>query len=328
MKVLKFIGVLFFVINTYSQESFYEQLRKNGQEATYVTFYRRTNPMTEIFKPGNKGEEVKIKIIEVNEIPIGFDVFSIKTGKRLFGFNEVENYGRPDHYPLVKMMKHKYDSEAYAMIDGSMYKFNVGKDKKLKAQNIWQAFVLKKSQVKTDKKVKKKKGFFNKFKKFKVGRIGVEKEYLYKIDLKVLVANYDKTMSSKQRVYKLSGKDKSEIAKIESFRKNRKNYVKRYNDSVYKTPEYQKMLAHQKRMSKMDEQNSKRIVTITNNTGKSIYIFEEGSRNGSSLGNTNSRSFPCNKNGYYSTVPNSSINGNGRLFYRANSGCSSKVSIK
>lgn len=329
MKFVKLIGALFFVISTHSQESFYQQLEDNGPEAIYATFYRKTNANTEVFSAGKQGEEINITIIKVNNISIGFEARSAKTGKWLFGFNEVENYGRTDHYPITKMIKHKYDSEAYAMVDGSMYKFGAVKDKVLKAQNIWQAFVLKRKAITPMKKPKEKKDFFRKFKKLRVGgKISSEKEYLNKINLKKMVDDYDKYMTVKQQSYQLNVKDKSEIAKIKGFRKSKKDYIKRYNDSVYNTPEYQKMLTHQKRMRAMDSKKSKQIVTIINNTGKTIYVFEEGSRNSIRLGNSYSRSFPCNKNGYYSTVSNSNINGNGRLFYKANSSCSSTVTIK
>jgi hypothetical protein len=67
-------------------------------------------------------------------------------------------------------------------------------------------------------------------------------------------------------------------------------------------------------------------VTINNKTGKDIYVYEEGSRNSSTIRANSSGKFDCDHNYTYKFDPNSS--GKGSQCYSANSACGSSVTVK
>ena len=67
-------------------------------------------------------------------------------------------------------------------------------------------------------------------------------------------------------------------------------------------------------------------VTINNKTGKDIYVYEDGSRNSSTIRANSSGRFDCDHNYTYKFDPNSS--GKGNQCYSANSACGSSVTVK
>lgn len=327
MKQFKFILVtILLTTKVNAQKTFYEQLKANGINAVYTTFYRY-NATSEYYTPGDQGEEVNIKLLELKGIPIGFKAYSIKTGKYVFGFDEVQNYGRVDHYPMTKMMKHKYDSDAYAMIDGSMYKFQVDKDGVLKPVSLWEVYVLKRPKpMKQDieeKKETKKKGFFSKLKN--VGKGGskgstTEKKYLKNLDIASIVNNYEAKMNAKQKTYQLTTKDKDDKAKIEKFRKEGKDFVKRYNDSIYNSP---KEVENRRKWAKI---NGGTTLSVKNNKSTTIWIS-------SSINNfSNTKISPesegaadCRSDLYYFFSDKKGAKG--VKFYSANSSCGSSATV-
>ena len=68
-------------------------------------------------------------------------------------------------------------------------------------------------------------------------------------------------------------------------------------------------------------------VTIKNNTGKDIYIFQEGSRNGTRISANGSGSGDCTKSLYYSFTGKSELNGNGSKFYSGNASCGGNINV-
>jgi hypothetical protein len=67
-------------------------------------------------------------------------------------------------------------------------------------------------------------------------------------------------------------------------------------------------------------------VTINNKTEKDIYVYQEGSRNSSTIRTNSSGKFDCDHNYTYKFDPNSS--GQGSQCYSANSACGSSVTVK
>ncbi|WP_162820030.1 hypothetical protein [Kordia sp. SMS9] len=327
MKTIKITLLAFLsTLSCYAQQTFYEQLKANGNDAIYCTYYRY-NATSEVYTPGEKGAEVNIKLIEIKGIPIGFKAFDVQTGKYLFGFDEVQNYGRADHYPITKMMKHKYDTEAYAMIDGSMYKFSVDKDHILKPVSLWEAYVLKRPEsMKVDnngKKKSKKKGFLKRVKN--IGKAGSmssspEKKYLRNLDIKTLVNDYEKSMRAKQQSYKLSSKDKLNIAAIQKFRKEGKDFVKRYNDSIYNSP---KEVENRRKWARINAGTS---LSVTNNKKTTVWIsssidnFSNTKINAGGQANAD-----CRSDLYYFFSDKKGAKA--YQFYSANSSCGSSATI-
>lgn len=328
MKTIKIILVaLVFTMTTNAQKTFYEQLKANGNDAVYTTFYRYSGT-SEYYTPGSQGDEVNIKLIEVKGIPIGFKAYSVKTGQYAFGFDEVQNYGRVDHYPMTKMMKHKYDAEAYAMIDGSMYKFNVEKDNTLKPVSLWEVYVLKRIKPIKDvsnkkQETKKKKGFFSKLKGMGKGGSNSnnpEKKYLKSLDIVEIVNNYETKMSAKQKSYQLTSKDKADIAKIEKFRKEGKDFVKRYNDSIYNSP---KEVENRRKWAKI---NAGTQLTVKNNKSTTIWVSSSQSNHiNTKIEAGKSGSADCRSDLYYFFSDKKGAEG--YKFYSADNACGSSTSV-
>ena len=326
MKTLKIILLaLICSITANAQKTFYEQLKANGNDAIYTTYYRYS-ATSEYYTPGSQGDDVNIKLIEVKGIPIGFKAYNVKTGKYAFGFDAVQNYGRADHYPVTKMMKHKYDTEAYAMIDGSMYKFDVEKDNTLKPVSLWEVYVLKRTEPAkdvSDEKKEKKKGFFNKLKKMGKGGSNSknpEKKYLKNLNIKEIVNSYETKMRAKQNAYKLTAKDKSDKVKIEKFRKEGKDYVKRYNDSIYNSP---KEVENRRKWAKI---NSGTKLTVKNNKSTTIWVSSSQSNHiNTKIAAGSSGSADCRNDLYYFFSDKKGATG--YKFYNANTACGSSTTL-
>ncbi|MBC8753913.1 hypothetical protein H2O64_04475 [Kordia sp. YSTF-M3] len=327
MKTIKIILLaILCTISANAQQTFYEQLKANGNDAVYTTFYRY-NATSEYYTPGEQGEEINIKLLEVKGIPIGFKAYSVKTGKYVFGFDEVQNYGRVDHYPITKMMKHKYDSETYAMIDGSMYKFQVDKDGILKPVSLWEVYVLKRpkamKQDTEEKKVtkkKKKKGLFSRFKNVGKGGSNSEKKYLRSLDIVSIVNTYETKMSAKQKAYQLTSKDKSDRAKIEKFRKEGKDFVKRYNDSIYNSP---KEVENRRKWTKI---NAGTRLIVKNNKSTTIWISSSSNNfSNTKIDSGREGAMDCRSDLYYFFSDKKGAKG--VKFYSANSACGSSATI-
>lgn len=310
-----------------AQKNFYEQLRENGDSAVYVTFHRNTDPMTEIYKPKGPFEEINIKLLEIDGIPIGFEAFDVKTGERKFGFDEVQNYGRADHYPITKVIKHKYDSEGYAMINGSLYKFKAGKDNSISPQELWAVYVLKRKEPAEDvkeEKPKKEKGFFKKIRALKSnvsgGSKNEERQYLNSLDFESLVTGYSHTMNNRQSSYTLTAKDKADLKKIEEYRKKGKEFVKRYNDSIYNSP------SEVEKRRKWAIINAGTKLVVKNNKSQDIWVSSSNNNHANTkISAGGEGSLDCRSDLFYFFTENK--NAKAYKFYDQNSACGSSVTI-
>ncbi|MDO1501448.1 hypothetical protein Q2T40_15035 [Winogradskyella maritima] len=100
--------------------------------------------------------------------------------------------------------------------------------------------------------------------------------------------------------------------------------IKKMSDDYLKSAEF-KRIQENNRLAEQRDNAGK--VTIKNNTGQTIYIYEEGSRNGSAVRPNSSGSGNCKKALYYTFSSNSSVNGGGTKFYAGNESCGGTVSI-
>lgn len=97
--------------------------------------------------------------------------------------------------------------------------------------------------------------------------------------------------------------NKSRINNLEERRELIYKAMNNYNEALKQTPEWKRIQENNKFWEKHEAKNN---TTIQNNTGKDIYIYEEGSRNGDRLFNDGSRSYKCNNTYYYSFSGNAS----------------------
>ncbi len=88
--------------------------------------------------------------------------------------------------------------------------------------------------------------------------------------------------------------------------------------------EYKRIQENNRRADRVSSQST---VTVQNKTGRDIYVFVEGSRNGTPVRSNSSGGFDCKKNLYYSSSSNSNVNGNGIRFYSANQSCGGTVNV-
>ncbi len=99
--------------------------------------------------------------------------------------------------------------------------------------------------------------------------------------------------------------------------------IKKFNSDYEKTPEFQAMLRNNRLAA---EARAESQLTVNNNSGSDVYVYSEGSRNGSRVSAGGSRSFSCDEALYYTSSPSSSVNGGGTRFH-GGGGCGSTVSI-
>jgi hypothetical protein len=103
--------------------------------------------------------------------------------------------------------------------------------------------------------------------------------------------------------------------------------MKKYNEDLMDTPEWRRIQENNRLANAAAAKNN---VTIKNETGKDIYLYAEGSMNGSRLNAGSLGSFSCSTTYYYAYNGNSGTRGGnaGPLAYRANSSCGGTVSVK
>ena len=202
------------------------------------------------------------------------------------------------------------------------------------------------------KKEKKKKiSFKDKLKQLKSGGIVVKANYgsehkdLQSQNLRKLITDYLVAMKAKQdaRTAKEKQSDKNisnsrdaVVLKAKNSRDAEKAKrdaewadAKRYNDSVKATPEWQD-LQRRKAQNEANYQASKsgksNTVTISNRTGRDIYVYKAGSRNGTRINVNSSAKFDCTAS--YTYKHDSNASGSGSNCYNANTGCNASVTLK
>ncbi len=350
MKNLKLILFLFCVQLTVAQSTFFETIEKNGEDAVYQEYYTVTKDEKGKQKISGKRYEVTIKPIEYKGVKVGFDMVKLKDGKNLNSFNPTrDDYEELIGYPNTSHLLHTRKNTGFVAIGDYIFELTRISDDGLSFKSIEAIFIRKgygETTKKGENKKKKKRGGF--FKKLgnaalkvttnvdlnKIEKASPEAKKAMNADLKKIVKDYLKEMKKKQNGYILTANDKSTIAMIKQAVRNKNADIKRYNDSVWRTPEYQKILENNRRAAG----NAQRTrLTLINNTGRVIYVATKGlgmgsDNKGTELQNGHSTStWDCKKSAYLQTRTK---NGGSITFkttsvkvYSANSKCGGKVVI-
>jgi len=198
------------------------------------------------------------------------------------------------------------------------------------------------------KNKKKKVSFKDKLKQLKSGGIVIKANYgsehkaLQSQNLRKLITDYLVAMKAKQnaRTAEQKQSDKNILNAREAIVLKAKETkdaekakrdaewaeAKRYNDSIKATPEHQD-LERRKRQNEANYQasKSKNMVTIYNKTGKDIYLYQDGARNGTRINVNSSIKVDCSSNYTYKFDSNSG--GSGSTCYSANSRCGSSITV-
>ncbi len=342
MKTLKLLFCLLLSQITLAQSSFFETILKNGKNAVYQEYYSVSKYDKGKTKISGKRFEVKIEPVYFKGITAGFNMIKIEDGKNLNAFNvSKDDYEELKGYPNVSHLIHTRKNSGFVAIDKYIFKLNRITNDGLSFSSIDAIYILKEVEKTTKKGKKKKKkrgGFFKKLGNAalkvatnvdlsKVEKQSPELKKAASLDLKKLVKDYLISMNEKQNNYKLSTKDKTDIAALKKSIIDHKAYIKRYNDSVWRTPEYQRILENNRRAKSAGKRNN---VTLINKTGKKLLIINsETNTSTMDLGNV-SKTWMCSRNAYIgrkisngSTITYKII----RKVYTANSKCGGKVII-
>lgn len=146
-----------------------------------------------------------------------------------------------------------------------------------------------------------------------------------------LVQDYLKLAIAKQKVEESKWTQNTNNTKrlelVEERRELMLKAMKKYNEDLMDTPEWRRIQENNRRANSASAKNN---VTIKNETGRDIYLYAEGSMNGSRLSAGSKGSFSCSTSYYYAFNGNSGTRGGnaGPLAYSANSSCGGTVSVR
>lgn len=143
---------------------------------------------------------------------------------------------------------------------------------------------------------------------------------------KTLQEYLDNAYSKQQEVYAKWIKNPKNAALIENIDQIREfiiGAINKQRDDWYNSAEYKRI---KERNADAKQSSLENEVTIRNNTGKDIYIYQEGSSNGSRVSANGRGTFNCKKNLYYSFSGNSSAS-KGTLANSANQSCGTTVNV-
>jgi hypothetical protein len=269
-----------------AQNSFFETLDKNGKDAIYQEYYSVGNDDKGKPMVSGKRYEVTLKPVFFKDINAGFDMVKLKDGKNLNGFDVTrDDYQQIIGYPNVSYLIHTYKKSGFVAIEDYIFKLNRISDDGLSFKSIEAIYIRKGSEdaASSGKKKKKNKrgGFFKKLGNAalkvatnvdlsKVEKRTPEAKKAMSIDLIQLVKDYLKSMKDEQNSYSLTSKDKQDIEILKQSVKSHKEDIKRKNDSIWRTPEYQKIRENQRRSKSAGKRNN---VTLINKSGKNLLII-------------------------------------------------------
>ncbi|OUS02839.1 hypothetical protein A9Q86_01965 [Flavobacteriales bacterium 33_180_T64] len=331
MKKIIFAIALLVTTVTIAQNNLFSNISTTDQYQEYWRAWDAEGDGT--YEIGNKRYVVKfvLKYLPTGE---GYSYAAIvdegnDKDKSVENGNAVDGYNLCTGYPHESVMTHKYDKDGIVAIDDYVFILRgVSKDG-TSFEGIDKVFIKKATgSSKSNSGKKKKMSFKERFKALKNNAKGV-KDYgeahktLQSKNLDKLITEYLVAMKVKQNGR--SAAEKKGDKNITAAKNRGDEEIKRYNDSIKATPKYQKMKAHQRRMKQMDNNNSKQSVTIYNKTGKDIYIYKDGSRNGTRINVNSSAKVDCSSNYTYKFDSNSG--GSGSSCYNANTGCDRSVTI-
>ena len=256
-------------------------------------------------------------------------------------------------YPYESVIRHQSNKEGIVAIGDYIFFLKGISDAGNSYTSIDEVYI--KDGASGDGKAgKKKMSFKEKMKALKnastpgatTANYGSEHKALESQNLRKLITDYLVVMKAKQdaRTTKEKQSDKNilnakeaivskEKAKRDAAKaKNDAEWAeaKRYNDSIKATPEHQD-LERRKRQNEANYQSrngggqGQGKVTIYNKTGKDIYIYADGNRNGTRINTNSSTKVDCSSSYTYKFDSNSG--GSGTSFCGANSRCGSSITV-
>lgn len=144
---------------------------------------------------------------------------------------------------------------------------------------------------------------------------------------KILQKYLDQAYAKQQKVYAkwLQNTDNKRFEEnIEATRKLIIGAINKQRDDWYNSAEYKRIKENNQYFAQHQQQN---YTTVNNRTGRDIYIYAEGSSNGSRVSANGSGRCDCKKNQYYSFSGNSSAS-QGTLIISANQNCGQQVTVE
>ncbi|NQY29618.1 MAG: hypothetical protein HRT69_09110 [Flavobacteriaceae bacterium] len=313
---------LFSTISTTDQYEYYSSVWDEEEDGTYAITDKGIAEFETKYLPTGEGNAIKVSSIRKDK-----DNYVIKNS------NVVTNHYRCAGYPYESFLKDKHERSAFVAIGDYVFIIDGISEGGTSFKGIKYVFIKKSGSTteegKKEKGTKKKKmSFRDKLKALKNAtngtvNYGPAHKKLESLNLDKLITDYLVAMKAKQNGR--TAKQKQSDKNIVDARNLYNSDVNAYNDKIKASPEYKKMKAHQARMAVMDNNNAKKTVTINNKTGKDIYIYKEGSRNGTRINSNSSTKVDCSFNYTYKFDSNS--NGSGSRCYSANTGCERSVTV-
>ncbi|GAB5476063.1 MAG: hypothetical protein Mars2KO_41620 [Maribacter sp.] len=229
----------------------------------------------------------------------------------IFNFNSDFRNGDSETYVPFNLFIHETFGEDYLEADK---KGKEGKKKKLSLKEKMEQAMMKKMANKNPEM----KARYNSMQKLKaMDAVSLVQDYLKKAVAK------QKAMESK---WQQEPKNSERVKMVEERRELMLAAMKKYNEDLMDTPEW-KRIQENNRLA--DAVAARDNVTLNNETGRDIYIYEAGSLNGSRISNGARSTFNCQKTYYYAFDGNSGTRGGnaGPLAYSANSSCGGTVTV-
>ncbi|MGD1945847.1 MAG: hypothetical protein ACFB0A_06225, partial [Croceivirga sp.] len=154
---------------------------------------------------------------------------------------------------------------------------------------------------------------------------------LQAMDAVNLVQNYLTSALAKRRVmepkWKQNANNTKRLELVEERRELMFAAMKKYNEDLMDTPEWRRIQENNAFWEKQAREND---ITIKNETGSDIYLYEAGSMNGSRINSGSSGRFNCKTTYYYAFDSNSGsrVGNAGALAYSANSSCGGTITVE
>ncbi len=242
-------------------------------------------------------------------------------------------------YPYESYIKHRPTKTGFVAIgDYAFLLYEISKSG-ISYGGISQVFIkIDKNKTKTANtgKKKKKDSFMSKLKALKnassgKSNYGAAHKKLESLNIDKMITDYLVAMKAKQN--KRTAKQKQHDKNIIVAKNKGADDIKKYNDSIKATPEYQD-LQRRKRQNEKNYQSSqnRNIVRLRNNSGSTIYIGTSGSRNkGTKINAGSTAKWDCTKDAYLQKMTksggNNTYSSTSHKIYSKNSNCGTTVSI-
>ncbi|WP_298767445.1 hypothetical protein [uncultured Polaribacter sp.] len=346
MKTLTTLAVFFIALSSFAQTSFFETIEKHGKDAVYNRYYSVYKDDAGKQQIKGKQYQLKAEILKFNGVYTGLKMVAASKNDKAGIFTIDATKSKSSKiigYPNVSHIVDRISRKGFVAIDDYIFKIgNVWKAKDGHGFNSIDEIYIRvgasdkeNNTASKDKKKKKFGAFMKKLKDAAINKAPSECtspacKKAANMDLVAFVRKYLKQMEAKQNRYVLTTKDKADIAKIKNAVNAYYGKVKSKNDAYWKSPEGQAILENRRRANGYAKKNE---VTLTNKTGRTIYIADKGSRNqGTLVGVGQSISWNCSRDAYLQQKLKKDTNTyyfrtTSKKVYRANNKCGGKFII-